>query len=106
MSCLCDANEGNREVVDAVYAEIDRSTRALSMAAAAATDGAAARERGRGAAGGHGLHAGPQGHLYRAEEGADEPVVQLGFIAINGRPYMAWKRQASLIGERLLFLIA
>ena len=59
-----------------------------------------------GAAGGRGLHAGPQGHLYRAEDGADEPVVQLGFIAINGRPYMAWKRQASLIGERLLFLIA
>ena len=52
------------------------------------------------------MHVGPQGHLYRAEEGADEPVVELGFIAINGRPYMAWKRQASLIGERLLFLIA
>ena len=31
------------------------------------------------------MHAGPQGHLYRAEEGADEPVVELGFIAINGR---------------------
>ena len=54
-SCLCDASEGNGEVVDAVYAEINRSTRALSMAAAAATDGAAARERGRGAAGGRGL---------------------------------------------------
>jgi len=88
-----------------VYAEIDRSTRALSMAAAA-TDGAAARERGRGVAGGRGLHAIPQGHLYRVENGVDEPVVQLSFIAINGRPYMAWKRQASLIGERLLFLIA
>ena len=31
------------------------------------------------------MHAGPQGHLYRVEEGADEPVVELGFIAINGR---------------------
>ena len=52
------------------------------------------------------MHAGPQGHLYRVEEGADEPVVELGFIAINGRPYMAWKRQPALIGERLLLLIA
>ena len=76
------------------------------MVAAATTDGAAARERGCGAAGGRGLHAGPQGHLYRAEEGADEPVVELGFIAINGRPYMARKRQPALIGEQLLFLIA
>ena len=63
MSLRCGRRE--RGGGDGVYAEIDRSTRALSMAAAA-TDGAAAWERGCGAAGGRGLHIGTQGHLYRA----------------------------------------
>ena len=41
------------------------------------------------------VHAGPQGHLYRAEEGADEPVVELGFIAINGHKGHSWHENGS-----------
>ena len=41
------------------------------------------------------VHAGPQGHLYRAEEAADEPVVELGFIAINGHKGHSWHENGS-----------
>jgi hypothetical protein len=47
-SCLCDASKENGEVNDALCAEIESSTRALSMAAAAGFGGAGAGEKVRG----------------------------------------------------------
>ena len=51
------------------------------------------------------MHVRPQSHLYRVEEGADEPVVELGFITINGRAIHGMETAASFDWERLLLYL-